>query len=327
MSQPDQQKQQHFFSGQSLLTGLLFFLPSAVPSLLAWLIPLLAVPVFLLFQAVGNDRQALRLLRNGLLVSGAGALLLGAEEIYLFSLIQLPLAWSLRRSAVQGKSPAAAGGAGLAMLALSWIAFWFCYGILSSSNPYTSLLVELQNGLTQLTEAYRTSSAQLSAEVLYSLELTTAWLRQRLPMLMPGLLISGLTLTVWLNMLISGWLLGKVRPDKVPWPEYRCWRLPDQFVWLLIAGASLAAVSTGHAQTIGFTLAAVAVLVYFFQGAAVFAHLLHRWNVPPLWRFFLYFIVAAQSYGVLLLAVTGVADIWADFRKMAQGKQQDSSQP
>jgi uncharacterized protein YybS (DUF2232 family) len=325
MPQSDQQKQQHFFSGQSLLTALLFFLPSAAPSVLAWLIPLLAVPVFLLLQAVNNDRQALRLLRNGLLTGGAGALLLDSEEIFLFSLIQLSLAWSLRRSAVQKKSPAAAGGAGLAMLGLSWLAFWFCYGILSSSNPYSSLLAELQNGLSQLAETYRTSSAQLSAEMLYSLELTTAWLRQRLPVLLPGLLISGLTLTVWLNMLISSWLLGKVQPGKAPWQEYRCWRLPDQLIWLLIAGAAVAAVGTGRAQTIGFTLAAVAALIYFFQGAAVFSHLLHCWKVPPLWRFFLYFIVAAQSYGVLLLTVTGVADTWADFRKLAQDKQ-DSSQ-
>ena len=325
MPQPDQQKQQRFFSGQSLLIGLLFLLPSAAPSVLAWLIPLLAVPVFLLLQAVGNDRQVLLLLRNGLLTGGAGALLLGAEDIYLFSLIQLPLAWSLRRSAAQGKSPAAAGGAGLAMLGLSWLAFWFCYGILSSSNPYTSLLAELQDGLTQLAQAYRTGGMEISAEMLYSLELTTAWLRQRLPVLLPGLLISGLVLTVWLNLLISSWLLGKVRPGKALWPEYRCWRLPDQLIWLLIAGAALAAVGTGHAQTIGFTLTTMAALVYFFQGAAVFAHLLHRWKVPPLWRFFLYFIVAAQSYGVLLLTVTGVADIWADFRKLAQDEQ-DSSQ-
>lgn len=325
MPQPDQQKQQRFFSGQSLLTGLLFLLPSAAPSVLAWLIPLLAVPVFLLLQAVGNDRQALRLLRNGLLVGGAGALLLGAEGIYLFSLIQLPLAWSLHRSAVQGKSPAAAGGAGVAVLALSWAGFWFCYGILSGSNPYADLLTELQDSLTQFVEIYQSSSTQLSAEVLYSLELTTAWLRQRLPVLLPGLLISSLVLTVWLNLLISSWLLGKVRPDKAPWPAYRCWRLPDQFVWLLIAGAAAAAVSTGHAQIIGFTLAAVAALVYFFQGAAVFAHLLHRWKVPLLWRFFLYFIVAAQSFGVLVLTVTGVADIWADFRKLTQAGQ-DSSQ-
>jgi uncharacterized protein YybS (DUF2232 family) len=325
MRQSDRQNQQHFFSVQSLLIALLFLLPSAAPSVLAWLIPLLAVPVFLLFQLNGNDRQTMLLLRNGLLTGGAGALLLGAEEIFLFSLIQLPLAWSLRRSAVERKSPAAAGGAALAALALSWLTFWFCYGILSSSNPYTNLLTELQDSLAQLAEAYRTSSAELSAEMLYSLELTTAWLRQRLPVLLPSLLTSGLVLTVWLNMLVSSWLLGKAGPDKAPWPQYRCWRLPEQLIWLLIVGAGIAAISTDSVQTAGFTLAAVTALVYFFQGAAVFAHLLHRLKIPALWRFFLYFIVAAQSYGILLLTVIGVADIWADFRKLAQDKQ-DSSQ-
>lgn len=320
MRQFDQQKQQGFFSVPSLLIALLFLLPSAAPSLLAWLIPLLSVPVFLFLQRVDNDRQAMPFLRNGLLLGGIGALLLNAAGLFLFSLSQLPLAWSLRRSAAEGKSPAAAGGAGLAVLALSWTAFWLCYGILSSSNPYSSLLAGFHDALSEAVQAYRASRTDMPAEILYSLELTAAWLRRHLADLLPGLLISSLVVNVWLNMLTSNWLLGKMQPNKAPWPTYRCWRLPDHLVWLLIAGAGLAAGSAGQARTVGFTLLATAALVYFFQGAAVFAHLLHRWKVPAFGRFFLYFIVAVQSYGMILLAVIGVADIWADFRKLAQDK-------
>jgi uncharacterized protein YybS (DUF2232 family) len=235
------------------------------------------------------------------------------------------LAWSLRRSAAAGKSPAAAGGAGLTILSLSWLAFWLCYGLLSSSNPYSSLLTGFHQALHEAVQAYRASRTDMPAEILYSLELTAAWLRRHLADLLPGLLISGLVGNVWLNMLVSNWLLGKIQPNKAPWLPYRCWRLPDQFVWLLIVGAGLAAVSAGHARTVGFTSVAVAALVYFFQGTAVFAHLLHRWKVPALGRFFLYFIVAAQSYGMMLLAVIGVADIWADFRKLAQDEQDNGS--
>jgi uncharacterized protein YybS (DUF2232 family) len=127
-----------------------------------------------------------------------------------------------------------------------------------------------------------------------------------------------IVLIVWLNMMVSTWLLHKVWPDKSPWQEYRYWRLPDQCVWLLIAGVGLALIGEGYIQTTGYTVAVLMALIYFFQGTAVFAHLLHRWNVPAIWRFFLYFIVAAQSYGMLLLTVIGIADTWADFRKLAQ---------
>jgi len=50
---------------------------------------------------------------------------------------------------------------------------------------------------------------------------------------------------------------------------------------------------------------------------AIFIHLLDRWKVPAYLRIVLYVILAVQSYGLLLLAVIGIADIWMDFRKLA----------
>ncbi len=318
-----QQKIKRVVPIQSLLIALLFLLPSVVPLLFAWLTPLLAVAIFVLLQTVDNNSHTAILLRNSLLLSGICTILLGVEEIFLFSLTLVPLGWNFRQSAVQGKSPAGAAGAGIVVLALSWLGYWFCYAVLTGINPYTSLLTDLQTSLTQLVEAYRVSSTDFPAEMLYSMEVTSAWLRQHLPSLLPGLLASSIVLTVWLNMTLSNWLLYKLWPDKSPWQEYRCWRLPDQCVWLLIVGAGLAVIGSGYIQTTGYTVTAVMTLIYFFQGTAVFAHLLHRWKVPALWRFFLYFIVAAQGYGMLLLTVAGVADIWADFRKLAPDEQAD----
>jgi uncharacterized protein YybS (DUF2232 family) len=56
-------------------------------------------------------------------------------------------------------------------------------------------------------------------------------------------------------------------------------------------------------------------LLYFFQGLAIFIALLERWNVPVYIKWTLYFILIIQSYGVLILALLGISDIWFNFRK------------
>lgn len=300
------------------MIALSFLLPIAFPLLLGWMQLLLGIPVFFLLR---TEEKALFQLRNGLLIAGIGAMLLGEPALLIFSFTLLPLAWSLHRSAQHEVTPAAAGRAGLAVLGSSWLIFWLLYGQLTGVNPYTSLLAQLNNLLTQIVEAYGSSMKNVSVELLQEFELAAADMRVVLPKVLPGLLAGSAVLTVWLNMVVGNGLLRRFQPDKAPWPEYRCWQLPDTVVWLLIAAIILAITSAGWLEITGYSLAVVIGLLYFFQGAAVFAHLLHRWNVPTFWRIVLYIFVAAQGYGFLLLAVTGAADTWADFRKLAQNEQ------
>jgi uncharacterized protein YybS (DUF2232 family) len=141
-------------------------------------------------------------------------------------------------------------------------------------------------------------------------------MRRILPEVLPGLLAGSALLIVWLNLVIGNGLLRRLCPDKAVWPEYRYWRLPEMLIWLLITATILALLGRGCLAQIGYSLTVVVVLLYFFQGAAIFAHLLHRWHVSVFWRVVLYFFVAVQGYGMLLLTVTGVADTWADFRRL-----------
>lgn len=313
-------------SVQTLLIAGCFFLPAASP-LFAWLDMLLAVPVFLLLRTGQDERTALVQLRNGLLLAAGGVLLAGEPALFVFSLAMLPLGWSLHHSASKTLSPVAAGGAGLAVFSLLWLAFWLLQSVLTGDQPYGNLLALLDTSLLQLAEEAR-RSAELPEEVSQQIVALVADIRSSglVAKLLPGLLAGGAVLTVWLNLVLGSGLLRRFRPDKTVWPEYRCWRLPEPLIWLLITAVGLSLFGSSWAAQVGYTLAAAAGLLYFFQGAAIFAHLLHRWHVPTFWRAVLYFFVAAQGYGMLLLAVTGVADTWADFRKLAQhGQQADSS--
>lgn len=316
-------RRQTAFSAESLLVALLFLLPAAVPPFFAWLNCLLAVPVFVLLQISEDERRAARQMLNCLLAAAAVALLLGRPGLFLFSAAMLPLGWSLHRSARRGASPAAAGGAGLAVLSLSWLTFWLLYGLAAGVNPYSSLLHQLDSSFARLTEAYR-ASAEIPAEMLHDMELIAAELRNvLLPKVLPGLLAGTAVFTVWLNMIAGSKMLRRLRAERAVWHPYRNWRLPDILIWLLIAAAVLSLLGGGLAQA-GYTLGIAAGLLYFFQGAAVFASLLHRWNIPAFWRAVLYFFIAVQGYGVLLLTAAGVADTWADFRRLAQDGRPDA---
>lgn len=305
-------------AGSLLLAGV-FLLPTAFPQLLSWAGLLLAVPVFLLLHNQ-EEVRARRQVQQGLLAAaGVATLLLGQGWWFLFLASTVPLAWTLHRTAQRGVNPAAAGGAGLLVLSGCWLVLWTLQSLFSGVNPYTSLLAELDSSLHQLMAIYR-SSEELPVELLQELELAVTALRIVLPKVLPGLLASSAVFTVWLNLTVSSGLLRRLKPTQAPWPEYRLWRLPDSLIWLLIAAVLLAMTGAGDLETAGCSLAAVMLLLYFFQGAAVFAALLHRWKVPAFWRIVLYIFVAAQCCGFLLLIVTGAADTWADFRKLTQNR-------
>jgi uncharacterized protein YybS (DUF2232 family) len=58
--------------------------------------------------------------------------------------------------------------------------------------------------------------------------------------------------------------------------------------------------------------------VYFFQGLAIVASLLNKWSVPMLIRVLIYALIFIQTYGIIILSFLGLADVWADFRKLDQ---------
>ena len=55
-------------------------------------------------------------------------------------------------------------------------------------------------------------------------------------------------------------------------------------------------------------------LLYFFQGLAIFIYMLDKWNVPVYLRILMYGILILQSYGLILLTLVGITDVWFNFR-------------
>lgn len=300
-------------SGQILLLVALFFLPVLSPSLFGWMSGLLAVPVCCLLQ-VNGEETGKKILYFSLVATGVGAFLLQRLEFFLFLLTLVPLGFALHRGIAIKEPAATSGGKGVAILGLTWLCFWGIYGAVTGVNPYNQLLQVIDLGFQQTLELYGSKEAGLPPEVLLNLTSVTNAMREVFPRMLPGLLMTMVITTVWISIVLINSLTGRLT-ETVPWGSYSTWKLPELLVCLPIVGIALLVFGKGIFQDGGGWLTMAAVLLYFFQGLAVFISLLERWRVPYFVRIMLYAVLIIQSYGLILLAILGLSDVWIDFRK------------
>ncbi|NOX25676.1 MAG: DUF2232 domain-containing protein, partial [Deltaproteobacteria bacterium] len=138
-------------------------------------------------------------------------------------------------------------------------------------------------------------------------------MRHMVPKVFPGALVISAVFTIWLNMLLINSLLK--RSQIQAWEEFQFWRLPDFLVWLLIGAILLLFGPSGFLPVLGINIVLALSALYFFQGLAVVTSLFGRWSIPRPIKFLIFFVITIQAYGIVLLAILGVADTWISFRK------------
>jgi uncharacterized protein YybS (DUF2232 family) len=298
---------------QLLLFSTFFFLPVALPALFGWATGLFAVPVFLAlaFSGPGSGRN---LVSISLALAGLCALALQQVDVFLFSIQVVPLGFVLYHSTRIGESAVLSGAKGLTALVATWLLFLGIYGAVAEVNPYRQLLVTLDGALQQTVELSTSKDADLSPEMVAGLNQAIEAMRETIPKVLPGLLLSMAIMTVWLNMVVINSLATRIT-GSAPWGSYATWKLPEPLVWLPVAAIATMLFGSGTLQEIGIWMVMVAGLLYLFQGLAVLMTLLTRWRVPPLVRTILYVVCFLQSYGLLLLALLGLIDVWFNLRK------------
>jgi hypothetical protein len=299
--------------GQIFLFGTIFFMPTLSPSFFGWLNGLLAVPVFYLL-AINGYNVGKKQIASSLLIAGFGALLVQQVEIFLFSLTLIPLGFTLFKSGSIRESAGISGGKGLLALGLTWLLFGGVLGVIVGVNPYNHLLKILDLGFQQTLELYSAKDAGLSPEILFSLNQLTNVIRETIPKLLPGLLMSVVAMTVWINMILVNSLTGNLANAAPCWGRYATWRLPEKLVWVPIVAILLVLLGRNTVQDAGGSLLLISSLVYFFQGLAVFISLLDRWRLPLFIRLMLYFFFIIQSYSFVIFAILGISDVWVNLR-------------
>jgi uncharacterized protein YybS (DUF2232 family) len=296
-----------------MLASVLLF-PALFPEKIGWLTSFVPLPVFYCFVISGKKRGAISV-RNAILVSAGVALLLGSLPMFIFSLTLVPVGIAFAYGIYDRKSPVTTGFMAFLLLTLTWLLYWSGLALLLQTNPYASLLAELDNGLSSGLILYE-ESAELAPETLASLRIAVELLRVYIPKILPAIFVSAILSIVWLNLTLGNWLLKKKDIGLTPWPEYNEWKLPDAFVWLVVLSGIIFLLLPQPLSILGLNGLIVCSTVYFFQGLAIAASLLNRWSVPRLLRVPIYALIFIQTYGIIVLSFLGMVDVWADFRKL-----------
>jgi uncharacterized protein YybS (DUF2232 family) len=303
------------FLGLLLLIAV-FLLPSLHPGKMGWITSLVPLPVFYYLVRLGKKEGSL-LIRNAILISGGAALLVGSLPLLIFSLTLVPLGIAFSLSLFNRAAPVEAALKGSAVLGVVWAVFWMVFGLIYTTNPYTSLLTELDQSLASGFSLYQ-ENTELTPETLESISIAVTLLRTYIPKILPSLLISVVLSTTWLNLALGNWLLKIKDANLTPWPAYKDWQLPDRLVWGIIIGGALLILLPAPLSTLGLNIIFIFGTLFFFQGLAIVSSLLFKWSVPRPIRFLIYGLIFIQTYGIILLSFLGLADVWADFRKLNQ---------
>lgn len=164
-----------------------------------------------------------------------------------------------------------------------------------------ALRTELQTAVTQLKTVQ--PSFTLDAEVVI----------QQTPSAVAILLM----LNLWVALVLESWTQSKAAAEKSesePQKPLVSFRLPDTFVWLLIATLGLMVMDYKHGNYKVLWLNSINILIlcFFFQGIAVVASYFRKAKVGQVWQVLWYFVLVVQMF--LLVSLVGVADYWLDFR-------------
>ncbi len=290
-------------------------LPGAVPVAggLVFLVPLFLLTVYGRRGTTG----CLRVVGAALVAAGILALATGTVGSFLltctFAVAGLVMGWT----AEAGLPPPRVGAWGFGTLALGWLLFWGGYGVIADRNPYTELVAAIDRNLEEAIPLYM-EQAGIPPDMQPEVEAAFQQTRALVPILLPGGILSSLAGCIWMVLIVFQWLAKRTSAIRIAWPSYRQWRLPEGLVWVFILlGFGVLTEPTKPLAIGGLLFLGV---LYFFQGLAVLGCLLERWRLPGPLRVTAYVIILLQVYGMLLVAILGLADVWADFGRLARNE-------
>ena len=225
----------------------------------------------------------------------------------------------LAHSAGRADSPALSLGKAALTLAALWGLLLVAAFLLTGHNIYQELAAFLQTALREAAQysAGGAGSAETRAEVTAAINETA----RLAPMVLPAMLLIPALLVPMAAMMLCNAVESVCRLRR-RWIDFKLWRLPDFLVWLVIALALCLSVAGDWLAIAAVNALILLIVVYAMQGLAVIKFFFDSRRLPMPAQFVLIFLVLslAQSFGLFLLAVLGLVEVWVDFRRLGRRK-------
>ncbi len=304
-----------------LLVTAVILLPGLLGAIFGWVHGLLPLLVFYYLRRYGQERGKKFIIFGFLLAIIAGMAFQIIEQL-LFSLTLIPMGFVLADSVKNKESIHIAGIKGTVALAGSWVLATTLLTFGMDHHPYTLLISTLNQGMDEAIAYYKVNQS-VPADTLVLLEQAFATMKVWIPKIMPGALTCITLLITWFTMVVGNRMLHK-NTGSGPWQEFKYWALPEKLVWAVIISATLVILPLDPGRVIGLNILMIAGLLYCFQGTAIMLFYFSKWSVPLFLRTFVYILLFFQTFGVIVLGIVGVADVWTDFRKLKNTEQENT---
>ena len=181
-------------------------------------------------------------------------------------------------------------------------------------DGYNKVVQAISEDMDQSLALYKEKSSGI-----YQVELEN-WFRQFKEVIirfLPGLLGSVFVIISLSNILVPKIYLAKRLKHEAFAPVFTQWKLPEPLIWVIITAGVLAFLGKGIFNVCGENALLVLSSIYFLQGLAVVAFYFERLKVPAFIRWITYILLCIQWYGLILIVIIGVSDVWFDLRARA----------
>lgn len=291
-----------------------FTVPSAMPGKVGWLSSLLPIAILLALVEYGN-RKGTDLALKALLIATVIALFAGHLPMLTMTASMIPAGLIMAQAGSKKQTPVTSCTQVTLYLIGTWVIFWIFFNTIQQVDIYTALRESIDLGLVNALNAY-SEMPGLPVDKLAQIDQTLQIMRGYIPTILPALIISGAIYTATINLVAANWLLNKKQGYSY-WPPFSQWKLPDTLVWYGIGGGLFYLLLPEPAKTAGLNVLHIGGAIYFLEGLALLVFLLKKWNLPRLLKIIIFIVTVSQFYGFFLLAIAGLADTWADFRKIS----------
>jgi len=188
---------------------------------------------------------------------------------------------------------------------------------------------EIAQALTPLAEFRSARVAELKAqgapsEVVEDFDEQAERVYDVMKVVYPGALFIVGALLVLANAVQLRAYLVRRDPGWLDGGEFEGIRWPLGFSLVFVLGG--AAVALPASRSFGYNVVLVVLFFYLLQGLAVVTYYARRLAGPPLLRLGLTFLVLLNPWAPQILALVGLFDTWADFRKYAKPPESGSGQ-